>query len=217
MIWLPRSVVSVIVLLAVSACASTTDVQPPSDLEKSLREAKFFEPPSLGDASRDVDDLPVLELEHEDIRGGAMWFALDGSPEEVFEALLDFEEAAGHRSWAKEFDVLERVDDRVVARWHFEGKMGINPECVLVFEPVKLGDRRIIRYEQRETSFGLAAFFGDYQIVPVKDRPNRSILGERVFIDSGLFFVNASEEDIADGLREDARRLREWMKERSGR
>jgi len=39
---------------------------------------------------------------------------------------------------------------------------------------------------------------------------------ERVFIASGLPFVGASAADIADGLRKDVERLREWRRERLG-
>jgi hypothetical protein len=35
-----------------------------------------------------------------------------------------------------------------------------------------------------------------------------------LFIDSGLPFVGASEDDIAAGLREDVRRLRAWAESR---
>ncbi len=202
-------------LLGAPGCASMLDIEPPGDLEKDLREAGFYEPPAASQADREADELEVIELEYEGVTGGALWFTLDGSVEEVVDALLDFENAAEHRSWAKRFEIVERSEQQIVARWFFEGKLGVEPECVLVFETVELKDRTVIRYRQRETTFGLAAFFGDYQVLAHPEDPERALLGERVFIDSGLFFVNASRSDIAEGLHEDARRLREWLKERA--
>ncbi len=71
-------------------------------------------------------------------------------------------------------------------------------------------------YAILEPGFGMAAFFGDYRIFPVDGDAERSILEERIFIDSGLMFANASAEDIEDGLREDADALRAWIRARRG-
>ena len=128
--------------------------------------------------------------------------------------LLDFEHAADNRAWARTFEVIRRTKDRVVARWNFEGRAGINPSCVLGFVVVPKEDGVVVRYKILEDDFGLAAFFGDYRVIRFAESPPRSKLVQRVYIDSGIALVNASADDIATGLREDARRILEWMKKR---
>ena len=64
-------------------------------------------------------------------------------------------------------------------------------------------------------AMGIATFFGDYRIEPVAGSPPRCLVTERVFLDSGLAFANASHEDLEKGLAEDARLLKAWMAERT--
>jgi hypothetical protein len=160
-------------------------------------------------------ERPSLEfqaLELEGVRGGRLTFELAGSPEQVLEMLLDFEHAEGHRSWAQRFEVLERGDGEVVARWHFRGRFGIHPKPELRFRVGPGG--RLVEFELSKTALGLAAFFGDYELRPVPGTRDRTWLTERVFIDSGIKLSNASHEDIAKGLADDAARMQAWMLER---
>ena len=72
-----------------------------------------------------------VALEEDGIRGGALSVQLPASVDQVFDALLDFERANGHRSWAESFELLETEADqfgpRRVARWNFRGKLGVKP------------------------------------------------------------------------------------------
>jgi hypothetical protein len=172
--------------------------------------------PGLAGAERDAEELEVRPLELKGVRGGEITLLIDGSPEQVLEMLLDFAAADGHRAWAREYRLLESDGETVRAEWRFEGKMGVDPTVELSFRRIPGGELIVLRYELSKTAFGLAAFFGDYRIRSVARDPPRSLLVQRVFIDSGLFFVNASAEDIAAGLREDARLMRAWMRERLG-
>ena len=156
-----------------------------------------------------AEELTVFPLDLEGVRGGRIVFSVDASSEIAVERLLDFDSAEGNRAWAKSYEVLERSPDRVRARWKFEGKLGLNPTCDLDFTLEQREGFTVIRYRQVEPVFGLAAFFGEYQIHPLEG--GRSLLSETIYIDSGVAFANATEEDIAAGLREDARLLRKWM------
>lgn len=169
------------------------------------------------DAAADLpaEELSVEPLELDGVRGASVQVTLDGEPDEVLEMLLDFERAQGNRAWAEAYEVVSREADRVVARWTFAGKAGLNPTIELEFVVERREDPVYVTYEAIEPSFGLAAFFGDYTVVEHPDAGGgRSVLRERVYVDSGLPFANATAEDLERGLREDARRMRAWMRER---
>ena len=163
----------------------------------------------------EVGEFKPLRLE--DVKGGLLSFLVDGTPEQVKEALLDFDNAQGHRAWAQQYKIVGREGSTVVAEWKFKGKLGINPTVQLEFSPSTDGNATVIRYKVRKKAFGIASFFGDYRIVQVQSDPPRSLLTERIFIDSGLSFANATHEDMNKGLNEDARLIREWMTQRVGR
>ena len=48
-------------------------------------------------------------------------------------------------------------------------------------------------------------------VAPASSTPTGSAFTQRVFIDSGLWIANASTDEIEAGLREDAKRIREWL------
>ena len=173
--------------------------------------------PALTAAELPAQELEVTPLDLEGVRGGRIAFTLDGSPSQVLEMLLDFEQATGRRAWARTYELLSREQGVVTARWIFKGRFGINPKVVLEFRSQELPEALVVTYELVQAGFGMAAFFGDYRVFPVNGDAERSILEERVFIDSGLRFANASAEDIEDGLREDANTLRAWMLVRRGK
>ncbi len=166
-------------------------------------------------AADPAEALTVAEIEYEGIRGGRIAAEMPAGTARLRDALLDFEHADGHRSWAPRMTLVSREGNRTVAQWQFEGRMGINPTTEIEFEVDDESPVTIIRFEQRESVFGLGAFFGDYRIRALNGSENRSLLVMRVYIDSGLPFVNASAEDIAAGLREDVRLLRAWLQEQS--
>lgn len=194
-------IASLVVALVAAGCRSpgATQLGP---------EGLGFPPPDPRLASAPAEELAVEPLEQDGVRGGRVAFTVDRSPEEVLEMLLDFEGADGHRSWARKFELLERSQAVVRARWTFAGRLGMNPSVVIELTPERHGAATVVTYRVTEPAFGLAAFFGDYWILPLDT--GGSIVVERVFIDSGVVFANASARDIAAGLREDARRLREW-------
>jgi hypothetical protein len=148
------------------------------------------------------------------LNGGEIGFLVPGDVENTVAMLLDFDAATGRRPWAERYRVLSRDGDRVVAEWRFKGKMGVAPTVQIAFTVDPQDDRVRIRYQVVDSAFGLKSFFGDYVVEPVQADPPVSRIVERVFIDSGLPFVNASAEDVENGLREDARRLQAWAHER---
>ncbi|MEZ6195507.1 MAG: SRPBCC family protein [Planctomycetota bacterium] len=152
-------------------------------------------------------------LEHKGVRGGRFRCELPAAPDRLAAMLLDFEHAGGHRAWADRFEVLSRTEDEVRARWHFVGKAGVDPAPVLALQVRRRTPDFVVRFRIVEEDFGLAAFFGDYRIEPIPDRPDHAVLTQRVYIDSGLWIANASAEEIEAGLREDARLLRDWALE----
>jgi hypothetical protein len=196
------------ILLGACACRSTpgaTSLEP---------EAPGLTIPDLAAAELPAEELEVTPLDLEGVRGGLIAFTLDGSPSQVLEMLLDFEQASGKRIWARTYTLLSREDGVTTARWKFKGRLGINPTVVLEFRTEERREALVVTYEVLEPGFGMAAFFGDYRIFPVDGDADRSILEERVFIDSGLTFANASAEDLEDGLRDDADTLRAWIQVR---
>jgi hypothetical protein len=164
-------------------------------------------------ADAEAEELRVLAVEFDGVRGGEIAATMPAPAEKVVALLTAFEHAEGRRAWAERYTTVSRDDATVVARWEFEGKLGIDPTIELVFEIERRGDETVIRYRQLEGVFGLAAFLGDYRVRSRSGDPNRCLLIERVFIDSGLPFVGASDDEIAAGLREDIRRIRTWLRE----
>lgn len=152
------------------------------------------------------------KLRYKDVRGGRITVEIPGTPSQVEEALLDFANAAGNRAWAREYRTIKTEGDEIWANWKFDGKMGINPDVDLHFRRgLKDGARRL-RFRLSRKAYGLAAFFGDYQLREAK--PGYTSLRAQVFIDSGLWIANASFDEIRDGLVEDAKLLDAWMKKR---
>lgn len=129
--------------------------------------------------------------------------------------LLDQNGADGHRAWAQRYREVSREGERVVGEWHFRGKMGINPVVHIEFDTKREDGSARIRYKVVKRAMGIKSYFGDYRVESVPGVPTRSQLTARVFIDSGMPFVNASYKDIQDGLREDAKLLRAWIGQRA--
>ena len=154
-----------------------------------------------------------VALEDQGIRGGALSVHLPASVDQVFDALLDFEGANGHRSWAESFELLETEADqhgpRRVARWNFRGKLGVKPSVTLEFRPQRTTTGAQISFQLLEGALGLRTFEGCYELFPAAD--GSTLFTQRVFMSSGLAFVDASHEDIAAGLRKDAERLADWL------
>ncbi len=148
-------------------------------------------------------------------RGGSLAYDLEGGVEAVGAMLLDYDHADGQRAWAETYRTVGRDGDRERAEWKFRGKLGVAPRVVLDLERERVeGDAIRVRFQLSETAFGLKRFFGDWRVEPVAGVPDRAHVTARVFIDSGLPFVNASHDDVRDGLREDARLMRAWMDRR---
>ena len=212
-------------LVAGSACTSLPAVD---ELPEAGSETRVETLPQEGETAAEAQagpgaetvetapeaELPVKRLRLEDVRGGELDFELPGRPEEVAAALLDFAGASGHRAWAPLIEALPARGETLLSRWHFEGEMGIDPVVVLGFREKVDAESRLIRFKIVERDFGLAAFFGDYRIRASATDAGRSRVRARIFIDSGVTIANASDEEIAAGLREDARMLESWMKER---
>ncbi|MFQ5417784.1 MAG: SRPBCC family protein [Myxococcota bacterium] len=160
------------------------------------------------------EEATYAKLSLRGVRGGRLRFELPGSVDEVVAMLLDFDHAAGHRPWAKKYRMLSRSSEGVVAEWAFNGKLGIEPTVRIEFAVERRKGGAVVRFHLTRTAFGVAAFFGDYRLAPLKGEPRKVQVTARVYIDSGLLFVNASHDDIAKGLREDARQMAEWMQVR---
>ncbi len=204
-----------LIALTLAACTTTPGAEALPDKETTDARISAVAPlPTPADTPR-RHPMVYEALEYKGVRGGRIAFDTEGRPQEVLAMLLDFDHAKGHRAWAKTYESLPAVDGRPRARWNFEGHMGINPSVVLEFDVRReSGDAIVVRYKLVKTAFGLGAFFGDYRIERIKGA-RRSRLTERVFIDSGTWLANASAKDVEDGLREDARLIQTWMKERT--
>ena len=150
-------------------------------------------------------------------QGGKLEYDIEGTPAQVADMLLDFEGANGVRPWATNYRKLSSTGDTTKAEWQFKGKMGVNPKVVVALVRTDGAGAIVrIRFKLERKAFGIAAFFGDWKIRPVAGAEGRSHMTARMYIDSGLPFVNASSKDIEDGLRKDADKMRSWMQQRLG-
>ena len=229
-----RGMIRLLVLLALGfstgACSTTpgaTELPEPGPAESGREEAMsvpvevpVVREPEAATAPSPADppapNYPYEKLEYKGVRGGRIRFEVAGTPDDVLAMLLDFDHAAGHRAWAKTYTALPDDGTRRLARWDFEGEAGINPSVDLEFTERRNEKGITLRYKLARTEFGLAAFFGAYEIRPTSESL-RSQLTETVFIDSGTWLANASEEEIEAGLREDAKLIVEWMDLRTKR
>ena len=166
--------------------------------------------PSTG-ASEELTVTPLLD---DGVHGGRIEFPLPGNPAQVHAMLLDFDSANGWRAWAKDHRTLRRGPSVVEALWTFEGRMGLNPSARLTFRSERLEGEIVIDFHLTRPVFGLARFSGQCRVRPAAGGKGGSLVTEEVFISSGLPLVSVSSEEIAAGLRKDARRMRAWMEER---
>lgn len=206
--------------LVLAACITPEATQLPDDdpgiVEEPGPELANREPsqPDAAEAGNaEPVDPPVQKLEYKNVRGGRITYEVDGTVGQVRDMLLDLDGTAEHRAWCEGTKIVERSGPDTTALWNFEGKAGVNPEAKVVHRLATRDDGTVvIRYRLAEPVFGLAAFFGDYRVSSVA--PERSRIVQRVYIESGLL-INASDEDIRDGLQEDARRITKWMRLRT--
>jgi len=163
-------------------------------------------------AASDGTGYLFADLSQDGLAAGQLTFTVPGSPDAVHDMLLDFDHATGKRPWAREYSVLEREDNRVLALWKFRGKLGVNPTVELEFLTNHDGELTRISYRIAKNAFGLKTFEGALLLLPIED--NRTVVSESVFIDSGLPIANATLDDIKKGLRADAEHMQAWMLER---
>ena len=148
------------------------------------------------------------------IRGGKLTTMLPGSTAEVHQMLLDFDNAAGRRSFAHRFDVISRDADRAEVALTLRGKMGVSPKIRVLYQTEKSGDRYTIRYGLTQKAFGITSYAGEYVLEPVSGRPARSRFTSSLFVSSGTAFANEHAADIERGQRRDAEEMRLWMRDR---
>jgi hypothetical protein len=159
-----------------------------------------------------AEELVVQRVEHSGVVGGRIVYTLAGTPDEVHAALHDWENMAGHRAWARSFEVLADRDGVSRTRWVFRWGLAMSPEVVVAQETLRTEDELVVRYRLEAGVMELSAFFGDYRIRP-DAVPGRSLMVQRAYTDGA--FGGIDGDALRDGLREDARLLREWMDERT--
>jgi len=197
---------------APAAPAAPTASAAPTAPEAPTAPAATVRPPL-----RPLSESTFQPLTLKGTRGGKLEYDIDGTPAEVAGMLLDFEGANGVRPWATKYHLLSTTGDTTKAEWQFKGKMGVNPKVVVALVRTDGAGAIVrIRFKLERKAFGIAAFFGDWKIRPVPGVEGRSHMTARIYIDSGLPFVNASSKDIEDGLRKDAAKMRPWMQRRLG-
>lgn len=200
--------ISLLVLLCLTLSVSCTTTPDAEELPEDDSLVKAVPKEAVEPVAPTAEPkIPVTKLTLKGVRGGKISFVVQGSPREVAQSLLDFSGKADHRSWVKSFEALPGKGQMSRARWHFEGKAGINPVVELGFWLSGDDESQKIRYRLTKKDFGLGAFFGDFLITRAPHQPGMSLVTERTFIDSGVWIANASHEEIEEGLQEDARLL----------
>ena len=166
---------------------------------------------------------PFVKSKRDGAKGGQLVYGLPGTVDDVVAMMLDFGAAVGRRPWARSYRVIEKTDNRVVAEWKFDGRMGVNPKVEIEFEidrgagngeATRPNSSALITFKLRKRAFGLARFFGQHYIAPLNGSEKEVWVSSSKFIDSGIFITNASHKDVEDGLRADATAMHKWMRER---
>lgn len=198
-----------------SSCTTTpagTEVESEEKVEAVAQEPKAVAKRDLQRPEAARVDNPVQQLRYaKKVKGGAIVFSVDADPKTIAKTMLDFGKPTARRSWTKETTLLKRVGNTIEAHWKFEGKAGIYPACDLIFErtETELGGV-LLRFKQRKRVFAMAAFFGDYRIEP---KDGKSEVTMRVFLDSGLWIANVTDDEIAEALQADGALLQSQLKE----
>jgi hypothetical protein len=175
------------------------------------------EAPAAAAGDADGDDTRYAPLEEGGVRGGEVTFTVAGTPEDLLDMILDFDQEPRHRPWRIRTKVLDTDGARCRVEAEYEGKAGLNPVVVLVHEASAVAGGYLVRFHVEEPTFGLSTFSGEYEMTAgdaASGRPGRSRFRERVFIDSGLLFINATADDIRAALLRDAQDIRAWMEAR---
>jgi hypothetical protein len=149
--------------------------------------------------------------------GGRVTVTVPGTPEQALAMLLDSDADAANRPWRSSCRTLSR-----------EGNIH---RCEGAFGDGLLAVRRILRYEVTRSDgprggfavrfrvenpgLGMTRFDGGYSLV-ADERGTGTVLTESLHIDSGTAFRPVSQDEVRDGLLEDAERMRGWMVRRLG-
>lgn len=199
-------------VLALASCQSTAAVtRLPADAALEIG----FDESDVETACLPAMELPVERFEVQRVEGSGLSFVLAGTPGEVRDMLLDFEEANGRREWCERYKPVSVEETTATAVWYFKRYKIFKPVVTLLYEIEEepSGDRISIKFHAQEPVPGIAALFGEYQLYRLESETDETLMRAQVFIDTG-FPIGVSEEDMADGLRTDAKNLRAWIRER---
>ena len=204
--------VSLLSLCALASCQSIAAVtQLPPEAARTIG----FTEEDLQTARGPAMQLPVERFEIERVEGSGLSFVLDGTPSQVRDMLLDFDGANGRRVWCKRYKSVSLEATKAKAVWYFKRYKIFEPVVTLLYDIHEVADSNSIHIEFHAEAPvpGVAALFGEYQLYGLDGEVDETLMRAQVFIDTG-FPIGVSEEDMADGLRKDARALRAWIKER---
>jgi hypothetical protein len=182
------------------------------------------EPPSPDAADRPpaaADRLPAEPPNYEalpvrdGVRGGRVTILLPGTPAQVAAMLLDFADDAANRPWRSACRLLSAEGDvhRARGTWG-DGIFKVERTLEHRIERRPDGTPRRITFRVTDPAPGMTVFDGEYVLEPAVGDPAQTRLTESLRIASGIVFRPVSQEEIRDGLLEDAARLRDWMSRR---
>lgn len=162
------------------------------------------EPPSY-------EALPVRD----GVRGGRVTFLLPGTPAQVAAMLLDFADDAANRPWRSACRLLSAEGDvhRARGTWG-DGIFKVERTLEHRVERRPDGTPHRITFRVTDPAPGMTVFDGEYVLEPAAGDPAQTRLTESLRLASGIVFRPVSQEEIRDGLLEDAARLRNWMSRR---
>ena len=199
-------------LLVLSACSAGRALAP----DQRTPETPAAEPTGTVVVARTPIPTAVRfqPIQRRGVRGGQLTTVLPGTPEQVADMILDFDEAARHRSFAREMRVLSRKGNRVEVAISLKGKMGISPKIHVAYTKTQVGDAVRVEYVLTKKAFGISSYSGELMIEPVEGTPARSKYTSKTFVASGIMFAKVKSSDIERGQRTDAGELRTWMTKR---
>lgn len=211
----PLSVPAILVLAVLALCGGV--VAALRSASRASEEALVVPPPAPVSGPRETlipTGISFAPLEEDGVAGGRATTTLPGTPAQILAAILDFEHAAEHRTFARKLEVLSRTADQVEAALTLKGKLGIHPTIHVRYTTTRTGADRSLTYKLTQKAFGIARYFGGYRIEGLPGVPPRSRFTSTIFLSSGIPLASIGREEIEAGQRRDQTELRTWMRQR---
>jgi Polyketide cyclase / dehydrase and lipid transport len=174
--------VALLIVLALTACGTTSPLEPRSSASIRLR-----------------------RIVEEGVTGYEARILVAASPRVVEKWLVDFDGIAPDRPNVLDASLVRREPGGWISRFRFRGYVGIHPTVVVRTTRRTRGRSVILDFRATELSFGLTALFGSYRITPHES--GGAVLTHRLFVATPF----ATRIGLEADMREDAEAIVEAL------